>query len=65
MKLTLSLVMVLALAAGAADAAVCKDGHGKFIKCPPPRIVRMGPMCRPGNKPCGGICIPEHKFCHR
>ena len=30
----LTLAIVLALSAGAADAKSCKDAHGKFTKCP-------------------------------
>ena len=73
MTRTLVLALVIALAAGAADAAKqqCKDPKtGKFIKCPPPSSAvfpsapKGAPHCTTGI-PCGSTCIAKGKVCHK
>ena len=73
----LTLVVVLALSAGVANAKSCKDPTtGKFTKCPPPAAAAqshptplaatMGgvPHCVKG-KLCGHACIAATKICHK
>jgi hypothetical protein len=36
MQRIMTLAFALALAAGAADAKVCRGDHGRFVKCRPP-----------------------------
>jgi hypothetical protein len=73
MKRALMLAVILALSAGAADAASkCKDAKGKFIKCPPAvaAVVSSAPTaghpphCVKGV-PCGNACIAKGKVCHK
>jgi hypothetical protein len=55
--------VAFALTAFSADAAPCRDAHGKFIKCPPPAASTAPKHCVRG-KPCGNTCIAKDKVCH-
>ena len=49
MKNLMLAAAALSLVAGAAPAlaAPCKDAHGKFVKCPPPKAAAAKPKtCR-------------------
>jgi hypothetical protein len=43
MNRILTLALLLALSAGAADAKSCKDAKGKFTKCPPAAAKMASP----------------------
>ncbi|MDQ2861078.1 MAG: hypothetical protein M3Y27_12485 [Acidobacteriota bacterium] len=78
MNRILTLAMILALGASAADAKACKDpATGKFMKCPAaatapaatptpaPMAAKAGaPHCVKG-KACGNSCIAMSKVCHK
>jgi hypothetical protein len=62
MRRILTLAFVLALIAGAADAAKpCRGANGQFIKCPTATAV---PACVKG-KLCGHSCIAKSAVCHQ
>jgi hypothetical protein len=50
------------IAATSTSAAPCRDGHGRFIRCPV--VEPHHPVCRAG-KACGGSCISKDKVCHK
>ena len=39
----------------------CRDGLGRFARCP---TVAHSPVCKVG-KPCGNSCIAKNKVCHK
>ena len=52
----------LAFAPAAFAKPPCRDGHGKFMKCP--EVAEHHPICKIG-KPCGNSCIAKDKVCHK
>jgi hypothetical protein len=70
MKRIIMLAVILAMAAGAADAKSCKDANGKFIACPAaassakPGSCAKPPQCKKG-KLCGCACISAKDTCHK
>jgi len=61
MKKLMLAVTALTLIGGAAPAfaAPCKDAHGKFVKCPAPKVVAKPKVCR--NAQGHFIKCPVHK----
>ena len=66
MKRALMLAVVLAFAAGSADAKICFGAGHKIVKCPvPPAASSAKPPkhCVTGV-PCGNSCIKKGLTCH-
>ena len=59
-------VLSLAFGSTAFAADKCRDGKGKFIKCPAPAaaMAKAPPKCVKG-KLCGNACIAKDKVCHK